>query len=181
MSESTPGPRKVKRVVKKQPIQSENVILDSLRDAMSHMVTNVLIPGLRDSVYQGGVSVLNALIYQGEPGPKGKAYNYGSRKHTSYDRFSRNRSPFLERDRRAMRFDRFSFDTYKEAKEVLDNLYSSLSQYGSVTVSDFYDLAGYTNTDFTKDNWGWVSLTGSKILQTKYGFVITLPDPEPLN
>lgn len=80
-----------------------------------------------------------------------------------------------------MRFEKFTFDSHKEAKAALDDMMSALSQYGVATVSDFYEAAGYSNTDFTNDNWGWASLTGSRIHATANGFVVVLPDPEPLN
>ena len=175
-------PRRVKRVVKK-PVQQENLIVDSLRETWAHMLTNVLIPGIRDSLYEGGVGVLNTLIYQDDqPQARGAAVGRGKAVHRkNYNKMHRQGPRFSERDQRNMRFEKFTFDSHKEAKGVLDDMMSALSQYGVATVSDFYEAAGYSNTNFTNDNWGWVSLTGSRIKATGHGFVVILPDPEPLN
>lgn len=180
MAEKTP--RKVRRVVKKQPVRQENIIADTLREAWEHMLTEVLIPGIRDSLYESGVGVLNSVIYKGVPQAKGAAVGRGKDAHrTNYNKIGQSRSRFSARDQRNMRFENFTFDSYNEAKRVLDDLYANLSQYGTVTVSDFYDSAGYSNTDFTNDNWGWGSLVGSSVIHTRNGYALRLPDPEPLN
>lgn len=179
MHENTP--RKVKRVVRK-PVQQENIVVDTLRETWAHMLTNVLIPGIRDSLYESGVGVLSSVIYKDAPQARGAAVGRGNAANrVNYNKKHREKPRFTERDQRNMRFEKFTFDSHKEAKAALDDMMSALSQYGVATVSDFYEAAGYSNTNFTNDNWGWVSLTGSRIHATGHGFVVVLPDPEPLN
>lgn len=175
-------PRKVKRVVKKQPARQGNIFTDTLQEAWSHMLTEVLIPGLRDSLYESGIGILSSLIYKDAPQARGAAVGRGQNPHrVNYNKPQTTRPRFSKRDQRNMRFENFTFDSYKEAKRVLDELYANLSQYGTITVSDFYDAAGYSNNDFTNDNWGWSSLLGSNVIATRHGFALNLPDPEPLN
>lgn len=179
MQENTP--RKVKRVVRK-PIQQENIVVETLRGAWTQMLHDVLIPGIRDSLYESGVGVLNNVIYRDVPQARGAAVGRGkAANRKNYNDMHPKKSRFDARDRRNMRFEKFTFDSHKEAKAALDDMMAAVSQYGVATVSDFYEAAGYSNTDFTNDNWGWASLTGSRIHATGHGFVVALPDPEPLN
>lgn len=126
MHENTP--RRVKRVVRK-PVQQENIVVDTLRETWAHMLTNVLVPGIRDSLYESGVGLLSSVIYQDAPQARGAAVGRGQSVHRkNYNKMHRERPRFTERDQRNMRFEKFTFDSHKEAKAVLDDLMSTLSQ-----------------------------------------------------
>ena len=57
---------------------------------------------------------------------------------------------------RALWYDDILFDTRGDAEAVLDAMNDIISQYGTVSVSDFYDLARVPNDNFTMNRYGGV-------------------------
>lgn len=71
--------------------------------------------------------------------------------------------------------------TRGEAEIVLEAMTDAISQYEVVSVSDYYDLVGYTG-QFTDQKWGWLTLVGSNIQRVgRDGFIINLPKPQPID
>lgn len=73
------------------------------------------------------------------------------------------------------------FDSQKEAANVLHSLADILDQYGSVTVGDFYDEAGFNDLCYSNIRYGWKNLGDAYVFQVRDGhsvkWSISLPDP----
>ena len=67
-----------------------------------------------------------------------------------------------------------------EAEEVIDRLFELVSIYESATVADLYELVGLSSTH-TDHKWGWTDLMGAGVSRIRGGYLLDLPDPEPLD
>jgi hypothetical protein len=76
-------------------------------------------------------------------------------------------------------FDEIVLDSRTEAEQVIDQLFDVVSRYESATVADLYALVGLAaaHTDY---KWGWTDLQGAGVSRIRDGFILDLPDPEPL-
>lgn len=71
-------------------------------------------------------------------------------------------------------------DERAEAEEVIDRMFELVSRYGSVSVADMYELVGLASTH-TDNKWGWTDLSGAGVSRIRGGYLLDLPEPEPLD
>ncbi len=69
------------------------------------------------------------------------------------------------------------FGSRKEAANVLHRLADILDQYGSVTVGDFYDEAGFNDLVHSNIRYGWKDIGDAYVVKVRSGWSISLPDP----
>lgn len=161
------------------------------RDAGEYMVTDVVVPAIRDMLYDAFQSGLDRLIYGEKASGRSRGSSIVSQNlgHFSYDSISKptraanNQSRTLSRTSRARHnLEELIIPTRDEAHEVIDRMNDILSQSGDVTVADLYTLTG-VRPDHTDNKWGWYSLKGSRAVRRRQGqggFLLDLPEPEPL-
>lgn len=70
-----------------------------------------------------------------------------------------------------------SFGSRKEAANVLNRLADILDQYGSVTVGDFYNEAGFDDLYYSNIRYGWKDIGDAYVVKVRSGWSISLPDP----
>lgn len=156
-----------------------------ISDLKKHIIQDNVIPTLKDLVVDGIDMVIDAIFYPDAPRRGHSRRVSGS--YTSYGNYYRS-SDRRDRDRPAIRTSMFdieevSFTKRGDAETVLYTLEEAISQYGSVTVGDFYDLAGRstTNLPHTINKYGWTDLVSAKVCQTRGGFYIRFPKPLPID
>jgi hypothetical protein len=112
------------------------------------------------------------------PGPSGPGT------YTNYNRVSYRQQPaynaISQRARARHDFDDVILQTRGEAEEVLDGLKELIDVYGSANVGDFYALLGIT-PDFPDNQWGWYDLKAASVRHARGGYLIALPQPQPLD
>lgn len=158
------------------------------RDIWAYVVMDVLIPAARDMVAEGAREMVEMAIYPEGRSRRRAAKTYDDRYgrvnyHKSSTSVARREEPSrsISRAARARHdFDEIILPTRVEADEVLDQLFSLVSQYEQATVADLYTLVGVTS-EFTDRSWGWTDLRGSNISRQRNGYLIDLPKPEPLD
>jgi predicted transcriptional regulator len=73
----------------------------------------------------------------------------------------------------------------EDAMSVLGDLKDLLDEYGVVTVSDVFNVAGVVTSTFTDTKYGWTSLLGAYIRPNKDvdkdGYRLVLPEPRLLD
>lgn len=185
MSKKEPKPvKRVKRVPRQQadgypPMHKDSVVMESLSLVWDNVVHEVLLPSLKDMLYEAVTEGANRVIYK--EGTRSRSTIARTKNgRTNYNSISKG-PRFSKKDHNMMSFERLTFNTRAEAQQVLEDLYSAMSQYGVLTVAEFYDTAGFTSNRFTDENWGWISLRGSRVIRTNEGFALQLPDPQPLD
>ena len=173
----------------------EAFIGGNARTAAEYMVTEVVVPAIRDTLAEALQSGIENLIYGETRRPHHRRssvstrtyedvgrVNYQSMSSSAPPRAHQSSSPMLSRrSRTRQEFDEIVIQSRQEANEVLDRMYDILSRYGSVAVADLYELTGIqaAHTDY---KWGWTDLRGAKASKLRQGgYLLDLPEPETLN
>lgn len=70
-----------------------------------------------------------------------------------------------------------------DANEVLSSLQSFAEEYDRTSVSDLYELSGFTAKAFTDNNYGWTfpMLMNVPIKRVREGYILDLPNPIPID
>lgn len=159
----------------------------SARDAGEYMVSDVVVPAIRDMLYDALQSGLDRLIY-GERASTKRSNSIVSPNlgHFAYESISKptkatqQHRPLSKSSRARHNLAELIIPTKAEANEVLDQMFEILSQSGDVSVADLYTLTG-VRPDHVDIKWGWYSLKGSRAVRRRQGdFVLDLPEPEAL-
>lgn len=69
--------------------------------------------------------------------------------------------------------------TREDAEKVIAAMKEIVSKYGVACAEDLNDLVGVPSV-YLDHMWGWKSLDGAKIHETKEGYLICLPPAEPI-
>lgn len=167
----------------------ETFIGGSARTAFEYMLMEVIIPSAKDMMAEAMQSGIEKLIY-GDSRPRRSApSSYSSVGHVNYQRISapnRNDKPpaprmLSRRSRSRQDFDEIVIPSRQEAEDVIERMFDILSRFGTVTVSDLYELTGIQSSH-TDHKWGWTELRGAKATRLRSGgFLLDLPEPEPVN
>lgn len=161
------------------------------KSVWSYVLLDVLIPAAKDTIADAVSQGIEKMLFgEGRSTSRRTGYRPGSSNpYTSYNRYSSSPSPREHRreDPRLSRRARASHDfqeiilaTRHEADEVIDRLFSLVSQYDHATVNDLYDMVGISG-DFTDEKWGWTDLRGAGVTWIRNGYLLDLPRPEPLD
>ena len=146
---------------------------DEVGDVKSFILTDVVVPGLKNAI----ADVVSIMLF-GEAGRIGGRKNAGSK--VSYQRYyddprDNGRRNYNRPRAAGFDYDDIVFETRPDAELVLDQLDAAISQYGMVSVLDFYDLAGVTCRQYTADKYGWTDIQHAKVTRVRDGYIIQLP------
>ena len=197
--ETPQEPKKVERVTsagvvrRKKSLGSRfkaTFIGGDARTASDYVITQVLVPALKDLLVEAGQSAIEKLVHgESRSGRRSRSGPMaGPSGYVTYNRMSSAASEGASNPRRISRsararhdFDDIILPTRSEAEEVLDRLYDIVSRYSSATVQDLCELCGLESSH-VDNKWGWTDLRGSGVSRVRSGgFLLDLPDPEPLD
>lgn len=152
------------------------------KSALSYMVNSVLIPAAKEALAEAGEQGIRQLIF-GQNQRQRNAPPSGAGGYVSYNRYAMNQQQrsrtISPRGRARHDFDEIILETRQEAEDAIDRLFDLVGQYGSATVSDLYELVGIQSTH-ADQKWGWEELRGAGVSRVRGGYLLDLPDPEPL-
>ena len=164
----------------------ETFVAGDARTAIHYVLFDVLLPAAKDMVVEAGAQGIEKLIF-------GDSRRRGSTRPpsgpTGYVQYNRYSSPSrlsgperaISRQARARHnFDEIVLDQRAEAEEVIDRLFDLVSRYESASVADLYELVGLASTH-TDNKWGWTDLSGAGVSRIRGGYLLDLPEPEPLD
>jgi hypothetical protein len=159
------------------------------RQAADYAVTDIVIPAVRDLMFDAIQGSLDRLIYGDSRRSRGggPSSSYSNAGHVNYQGIMSPNRPAPSPTRRLSRqsrarqnFDEIVISSRAEAEEVLDRMFEFLSRYGVVRVDELYEMIGIDSTH-TDHKWGWTSLGGAKVARLRTGgFLLDLPEPEAL-
>lgn len=165
---------------------SETFVAGDARTAIRYVAFDVLLPAIKDMVVESFTQGIEKLIF-GDSRRRGSTSPMsGPTGYVSYNRYamsSRNPGPSraLSRQARASHnFDEIVLENRVEAENVVDNLFELVSRYESATVADLYELIGLSSSH-TDHKWGWTDLHGAGVTRVRGGYLLDLPEPEPLD
>lgn len=187
--------KKVERVTTSEPIRKKKGLGKQFKStffggdakgAMQFVVYGVIIPAAKEAIVDSFREGIERIVF-GDSRHKRSAPPSGPTGYISYNRFAaggpRQEAPTRTLSRRARArhdFDEIVLSSRPEAEEVIDRLFDLVSRYEAATVADLYDLVGLesTHADY---KWGWTDIRGAGVARVRSGFLLDLPEPEPLN
>lgn len=87
--------------------------------------------------------------------------------------------PMSARARSRHDFDEIILQSRAEAEEVIERLFDIVGRYDTATVSDLYDLVG-VRSSHVDHKWGWSDMRGAGVVRTRDGYLLELPDVQPM-
>jgi len=202
VSKRQPEEKHIERITTSEPVRKrkslgkqfkETFIAGDMKTAVRYVVMDILLPAAKDMIFEAGQGGLDKLIYGESRRHRGSTHpQSGPTGYVSYNRYSGpmggsigSRMPSsqraISRQARARHdFDEIVLDSRTEAEQVIDQLFEVVNRYGSVTVSDLYDLVGLSSSH-TDNKWGWTDLGGAGVSRIRDGYLLDLPDPSPLD
>lgn len=153
---------------------------------------DLIVPGIRDGFFNM-VNGITSMICYGKPGVGRGNRNGGSQRSNATYRFDGEPYPYdrgqsSQKQRSASRvrsnvLDDVILSTPGDAYAVKETLIAYMEKYNRVPVSVYYDACGVSSDrPWTDERWGWTSLAELKVIPARGGgWIVYLPDPEPLN
>lgn len=157
-------------------------IAEDVGNVKSYILIEVIIPAVKKAISDIITTGIDMILY-GESG-RSKRGNTTSKVsyRNYYERdFDRVRAGSGSSKRSGLDYDDILFDTRGDAEAVLDAMNDIISQFGTVSVSDLYDLARVPNDNFTMNRYGWTNIGGSTAVRVRDGYILKLPRAIPLN
>lgn len=160
---------------------AEIFITEDVDSVKTHILSDVLIPALKDTLYDAVTSGLSMLL-----GGDGRSSSYKRTSTNSRDSYSqyykqKNRTTTgrtadapsrTSRDR--YNYDDVIVDSRAEAEEVLDVLHEYLDEFGMVSLLELYEAVGKP-TNYMDSKYGWFDLNTAAVSRTRDGYLIKLP------
>lgn len=172
------------KVRKKGEIQkfADVFIAEDAGNVKSYIMMEVIVPAVKKAISDIITTGIDMILY-GESGRSRKNKTVSSVSYRNYyDQGSeRVRAGSMNSRRNTPDYDDILFDTRGSAEAVLDAMNDIISQYGTVSVSDFYDLARVPNDNFTMNRYGWTNIGGATAMRVRDGYILKLPRAIPLN
>jgi hypothetical protein len=193
-------PKKVERVTsadairRKKPLGKqfkETFFGGDGRTALQYVMVSVAIPAIKDLLAEMGQAAIEKIIFgdtragRRRYGPPAGAQGYVSynRMHTRDPADDRPPVPqsISRRARARHNFDEIILNSRSEAEEVIDRLFDIVSRFDTASVSDLYELVGL-ELSHTDHKWGWTDMRGASVERVRSGgYLLDLPEPEPLS
>lgn len=165
----------------------EMFVVGDAKSAIQYVVMDVLLPAAKDTVIDMQDAWLRRLFYGDSYRRRGSTTpQSGPLGHVAYNRISSMgrgtmapQRAMSSQARSQFDFDEIVLDSRVEAEEVIDRLFDLVSRYESATVADLYELVGLAATH-TDHKWGWTDIRGAGVSRIRDGYLLDLPDPDPI-
>lgn len=157
-------------------------IAEDANNVKSYILMEVIVPAVKKAISDIVTTGIDMILY----GEAGRSKKNGTASKVSYRNYydqggDRVRAGSVCNRRNTPDYDDILFDTRGDAEAVLDAMNDIISQYGTVSVSDFYDLARVPNDNFTMNRYGWANIGGATTVRVRDGYILKLPRAIPLN
>lgn len=185
-------------VSKKQSV-GKSLFSESIADVGIYVVKEVIVPTIKKTICDVITNGISMLVWGDSRG----ASNRGSSGYFDYTRASGSRissiaygdswksrdertSPKLPGPSEGKRYTVYdyqfvTFDTKADAQLTVESMVTILDCEDKVRVSDFYEIIGIKEFDYTCDNYGWDDLGGVECKRSFDGnYYITLPKCKPI-
>jgi hypothetical protein len=183
----------IQRVTTAEPIRRKKGLGRKLKDiflggdpraTMSFIVQSVLIPAAKDMIVDAASEGVQKLVrgdsYRRRTGPSS-----GPQGYVAYNRMGRPGAVAepprsMTRQARARHdFDEIVLQSRAEAEEVIERMFDIVGRYDTATVADLYDLVGI-RASHVDNKWGWTDMRGAGVVRVRDGFLLELPDVQPM-
>lgn len=188
--ESVPE-KKVEKVVagtvkskKKNEMQkfADVFISEDVNNVKSYILLDVLVPAIKKAISDIVTNGIDMILY-GETGRTKSNSTASKISYRGYYDRENNRKDYRASNRvkTGFDYDDIIFETRGDAESVLDAMHEIISQYGTVSVGDLFDLADASTDNYTANKYGWNDISGSKPVRIRDGgYILKLPRALPL-
>lgn len=193
---SAPPDKKVERITSVEATRrkkslgkqfKETFIGGDAKSAVHYVIFGVLLPAAKDALVEAGSQGIEKLIFgesrksRGMRTPAAGPLGYINYNRVMSDRMQSPNRNMSKRGRSRHDFDEIVLDSRSEAEEVIDRLHDIVSQWESASVADLYELVGLSSTHIDH-KWGWTDMRGATVSRLRnQGYLLDLPEPEPLD
>lgn len=142
-----------------------------------YIVTDIVIPTVKDLVFNSVRGALEMVLYGRVSKRSGKhtpyssissgGYVYNGIKSQKEKSVPRNSSAYFD-------VNNVMFEERRDAEEVLDTMVTLLEDYGSCSITDFYDAMGQS-APYTAEKYGWKNLSDATVRSCREGYYIDFP------
>lgn len=155
---------------------------EDINSIKSYILLDVVLPAFKKTVVDVVTEGINSLVY-GEDRP---VKTVGTASKISYQNYydRKNRIASSDRGRATstiLDYEDIVFESRGEAESVLSRMQEVISVYGTVSVSDLYELADISTDNYQLNKFGWSNLRNAEVVRIRDGYVIKLPKPFPLD
>lgn len=159
------------------------------RSVGQYLLGEVLIPTIRDMLFDMLSMGSERMIYGDQRSPRRSSRSEPGRPKISYNNMYEPRGRRESRgmlpgeSRRVALKDSLHetiFRSKEDATDVIDGLAEIIDKYGYAQMSDFKKMIGIPST-YVDDNWGWTNINYAEVRQVREGWLVNLPDVEPLS
>lgn len=169
-----------KGTVKKETLAKKIVnefISCDLKTVGSTAIQNIVVPYAKSMILDILHDGVDMIFGGGSTRPRSAVRTSGN--YVSYGAYY-SRGSERSVDRRAgYDFKEITFTTRQEVEEIVERMYDILDTDGTVTVADFYALAGIKSV-YTDETYGWKNLRSATPSRVRDGYILNLPRPLPL-
>jgi hypothetical protein len=166
---------------------AETFFGQSAQSVGQYVLFDVLIPAAKETLVDMVKSGIEMLVLGEARRPGVRRGDGRDRTMVSYNGLfksdrdrQQDRRPLSPRNRATHKFDELVYETYVEADDVLDKLLELIDMYGSASVADFYEASNVTG-DWIDQKWGWTNLRSATRQRVREGYILILPEAEPLD
>lgn len=154
-------------------------IPEDVTNVRSYILMDVVVPYVKDAIED----IIHMLL-RGESRSRSSKVGTNASKVSYrgyYDNNRDNRRHDANPSRTIFDYEDILFETRADAEVVLDTMNDIISQYGSVSVADLYDLAGVYTSNYMAVNYGWNDIFGAIPTRAgRDGYTLKLPRPIPI-
>lgn len=156
-------------------------ISEDVSNVRNYIFMDVLVPAIKKAISDIVRDGIDMILY----GESGRSRSSSSGSKVSY-------STYYDKDRgdnRARRsnpnnvrfdFEDIIFETRRDAEDVREQMEELIDRYGTVSVSDMYDMAGLT-APYTGNKYGWINIRTAEPVRVRDGYILKLPRPMPID
>lgn len=162
-----------------------NLIADDMPKVKDYIVTDVLIPSVKQAISNIVGNGINMILY-GDSNANRKSTNLPV-SNVSYASYYKNNNQRLveqqrpNTDRSGLDYDNIVLPSRGEAELVLSQLEEIIMQYQFARIADLYDLVGISTNNHCANNYGWTNLSDAKYIMVRDGYLLKLPRAVPID
>lgn len=162
------------------------------KEAGRYVVQNTILPAIRTMLFESGQRGLERMIYGDQYDHIGRApmqqqhwsggrYTYNQPVHsTRHPAMLPGQPPHQAPSSRPSRMGEVEISSKEEAYGALEMMYDLIENFQVASVADLNQILGWVSAH-TDHSWGWYDLSGATIQQIKNGWLLRLPQPQPIS
>lgn len=154
---------------------AETFLVGDVRTVRTYVEKEVIIPAIKKTIsdiIKNGVD----MMFYGTTS-KSDDKKFGNIDYVSFFGKTQSKRRASESPKQSRYdYDELIFENEEEARMVLSEMVDLTIDYKHASVADLFQLCG-RQSRFVDNNYGWVSLSGVKVLPTRGGWYIDFPKP----